>query len=190
MKPQDGSLHSASGDQAPDSQGPTSYPDVVPTTAPQPQYRAPESGPGLVPGTLSGASTLSYLGPPAGLPVPTGPVGKLRGTGFAILISIVTVGIYQLVWYYQSHDEMKRHSGEGLGGGLALVLSIFAGFVMPYITASEIGNLYERRGEKKPVSGLTGLWFFPGILILIGPIIWFVKTNGALNNYWRSLGAH
>ena len=39
------------------------------------------------------------------------------------------------------------------------------------------------------MSGLTGLWYFPGMLILIGPIVWFVKTNGALNNYWRSMGA-
>ncbi|MEJ7628811.1 MAG: hypothetical protein WKF54_04395 [Nocardioidaceae bacterium] len=35
----------------------------------------------------------------------------------------------------------------------------------------------------------TGLWVIPGILIIVGPIIWFVKVNGALNDYWRSLGA-
>ena len=40
-----------------------------------------------------------------------------------------------------------------------------------------------------PVSAATGLWYFPGMLILIGPIIWFVKTNGALNDYWKSQGA-
>jgi hypothetical protein len=27
------------------------------------------------------------------------------------------------------------------------------------------------------------------LLPLIGSIIWFVKTNGALNAYWRSVGA-
>ncbi len=36
---------------------------------------------------------------------------------------------------------------------------------------------------------MTGLWYFPGSLILVGPIIWFVKTNNALNDYWRSVGA-
>jgi hypothetical protein len=35
---------------------------------------------------------------------------------------------------------------------------------------------------------MTGLWYFPGVLILVGPIVWFVKTNGALNDYWRSQG--
>jgi len=44
----------------------------------------------------------------------------------------------------------------------------------------------ERRGQAKPVSAATGAWI---ILPLIGSIIWFVKTNGALNDYWRSVGA-
>lgn len=118
-----------------------------------------------------------------------GAIGKVRGTGLCMLLTIVTLGIYPIVWYYQVHEEMKRHSGHGLGGGLALVLAIFVGFVMPYVTASEVGALYEARGMRKPVSGLTGLWYFPGCFLLVGSFIWFIKTNGALNSYWRSLGA-
>jgi F0F1-type ATP synthase membrane subunit c/vacuolar-type H+-ATPase subunit K len=118
-----------------------------------------------------------------------GPVGQIRGTGFAIAIYIVTLGIYGLYWYYKTHQEMKAHSGQGIGGGIALLLAFVVGIVMPYITSSEVGGLYTRRGQQAPVSGATGLWYFPGILIIVGPIIWFVKTNGALNDYWRSLGA-
>lgn len=117
------------------------------------------------------------------------PIGRIRGTGVCILLSIVTFGIYTVVWFYQTHSEMKRHSGQGIGGGVALLLSIFVGIVMPYITASEVGGLYERRGQRKPVSGATGLWYFPGWFLLVGPLVWFVKTNGALNAYWRSQGA-
>ena len=74
--------------------------------------------------------------------------------------------------------------------GLAfLAFWFFIGIVMPYITAAEVGDMYERRGQAKPVSGLTGLWVFPGIFLIVGPIIWFVKINGALNSYWESLGA-
>lgn len=116
-------------------------------------------------------------------------VGRVRGTGISILLSVVTLGIYTLVWFYQVHTEMKRHKGTGLGGGIALLLALLVGIVMPYITSAEVGELYERRRQPKPVSGPTGLWYFPGIVILIGPIVWFVKTNGALNAYWRSLGA-
>jgi hypothetical protein len=118
-----------------------------------------------------------------------GPVGKIRGTGACIGLTIVTLGIYSIYWYYKVHAEMKEHSRDGLGGLVALLLAIFIGIVMPYITSAEVGDLYERRGQDKPVSAATGLWSFPGVFILVGPIVWFVKTNAALNSYWRSLGA-
>ena len=47
--------------------------------------------------------------------VPLGPVGKVRGTGLCILLAFVTLGIYVLVWYYMTHEEMKRH-GAWRGG--------------------------------------------------------------------------
>ena len=117
------------------------------------------------------------------------PIGEIRRTGICILLFIITLGFYSWYWWFKTHDEMKRHSGDGLGGGIALVLTIFVTVVMPFLTSSEAGKLYERRGQQPPVSGLTGLWYFPGMFILVGPFIWFVKTNNALNDYWRSLGA-
>ncbi len=116
-------------------------------------------------------------------------MGKIRSTGTCILLTIVTLGIYALVWYYMTHDEMKRHTGDGLGGGIALILAFFIGIVMPYLTSNEVGGLYQRAGKPAPVSAATGLWYFPGVILIVGPIVWFVKTNGALNDYWRSQGA-
>ncbi|HET7194864.1 MAG TPA: DUF4234 domain-containing protein [Nocardioides sp.] len=103
-----------------------------------------------------------------------------------IFLTVITFGIYGLVWYFSTHEGMKRHTGQGMGGGLALVLAIFVGIVMPYITSSEVGSMYERAGMRKPVSGATGLWYFPGWFLLVGPLVWFIKTNSALNAYWRS----
>jgi hypothetical protein len=117
---------------------------------------------------------------------PAGPLGRIRPTGIAILLCIVTIGIYTLVYYFKTHEEMKRHSGQGLGGGLALVIALIFGIASPFLLSSEVGNLYERAGRAKPVSGVTGLWL---LLPIAGPIVWFVKTNGALNSSWRSLGA-
>jgi hypothetical protein len=58
------------------------------------------------------------------------------------------------------------------------------------VTSSEVGGLYERRGQARPVSAATGLWaLLLGWFFFVGLIVWFVKTNGALNDYWRSLGA-
>src|SRR5690242_19842991 len=55
---------------------------------------------------------------------PTGELGRMRPTGLTILLVIVTLGIWGLVYYYQVFEEMRRHSGRGLGGVLALVISI------------------------------------------------------------------
>jgi Domain of unknown function (DUF4234) len=56
--------------------------------------------------------------------LPTGPLGKRRGTLFVILVGIVTFGIYWIYWAFKTHDEMKRHTGEGLGGVVGLVVYI------------------------------------------------------------------
>ncbi|SEO47798.1 DUF4234 domain-containing protein [Trujillonella endophytica] len=120
---------------------------------------------------------------------PAGPVGRIRSTGMMILLFFVTLGIWAFVYYYLVHEEMKRHSGEGLGGVFAVVIAIIFGLVNPFLLSHEVGQLYERSGRQPPVTVLTGLWFFPGALILVGPFIWFVRTNRALNEYWAGLGA-
>jgi hypothetical protein len=161
---------------------PTGVPTEQPTVPSTPQVTAqqPPYGGGQQPNPYGGYPAAPYGG---------GPAGKVRGTGAAILLTIVTLGFYSLYWFYAVHDEMKRHRGTGIGGGVAFLLAFFVGIVMPYLTSSEVGELYAARGEEKPVTGLTGLWYFPGMLILVGPIVWFVKTNGALNRYWRSVAA-
>ena len=114
------------------------------------------------------------------------PLGQERGVGFVILMSIITFGIYPIYWVYSTHEEIKRHSGDGVGGGLGIVIYFVAGVVTPYLIGAEIRKMYEADGRTSPVSGKTGLWVFPGIFILIGPIIWIVKVQGALNDYWKS----
>ncbi len=119
---------------------------------------------------------------------PTGALGTIRPTGMIMLLFFVTLGIWGFVYYFQTQEEMKRHTGEGLGGVLALVIAIIFGIISPFLLSNEVGKLYERRGQTPPVTALTALWFFPGIFIIVGPFIWFVKTNRALNDYWASVG--
>lgn len=121
---------------------------------------------------------------------PLGPVGKIRGTWAVIGLSLITFGIYGLYYYFATHEEMKQHSGEGVGGALGLVIALFTlGLVTPFLLPNEIGNLYARQGRPRPVSATTGLWVLLGSIILIGPLVWLIKINGALNAYWRSMGA-
>jgi hypothetical protein len=160
--------------------------DPTPPPAAPDQPPPPPAAEQAYPTYAESAAQAGLTPQPYGGAPQNGPVGQIRGTGFAILLSIVTIGIYTLYWYYKVHDEMKAHSGQGIGGPVALILALFVGIVSPFIVSSEVGNLYTRRGEKAPVSAITGLW---ALLPIIGSIIGFVKVNGALNDYWRSLGA-
>src|SRR5262245_4830641 len=114
------------------------------------------------------------------------PVGHRRGIAFVIIISLVTLGIYSIYWAYKTGDEIKRYSGEGLGGVLWLVIWIILGIVMWFVSPSEVGKLYSREGQHPPVSGVTGFWM---LIPLVGWFIWIVKVQGALNGFWESKGA-
>ncbi|MGK5170449.1 DUF4234 domain-containing protein [Geodermatophilus sp. CPCC 205761] len=158
---------------------------------PPPGYGQPPYAPDAIGQASYGAAPTGYQpmpSSPAGYASPAGPTGRMRPTGMTILLFFVTFGIWGLIYYFQVQEEMRRHSGQGLGGVLALVIAIVFGIVSPFLLSHEVGQLSERRGQRPPVTALTALWFFPGIFILVGPFIWFIRTNNALNEYWRSLG--
>jgi hypothetical protein len=114
-----------------------------------------------------------------------GPLGQRRGVAFVILIGIVTLGIYWLYWAYKTQDEMKKHTGDGLGGVLGLVVWILISAVSAFVIPSEVGNMYARAGKEKPITGWTGLWLFPFGILIIPIFVWFAKVQGSLNRYWE-----
>ena len=116
----------------------------------------------------------------------TGPSGQRRGILFVLLISLITFGLYTIYWAYKTHEEMKQHTGDGLGGVLGLVVWIIVSPVSAFVIPSEVGKMYNRAGRASPVTGWTGLWFFPFGILIIPLIVWFVKVQGALNQYWQS----
>jgi hypothetical protein len=104
-----------------------------------------------------------------------------------ILLAIVTLGIYAFVWVYRTHKEVKTYSGQGLGGGLGLLIFFLVGLATYFLVPYEVeANLYNAEGEASPVRAVTGFWVF---LPLLGAIIWFVKVQGALNDFWTARGA-
>jgi hypothetical protein len=119
----------------------------------------------------------------------SGPLGQPRGIGFGILIFIITIGIYGIYWAYKTHEELKVHTGEGVGGVLGLVIYILIWPVTAFLIPSEIGKMYKRDGQQPPMTGWTGLWLFPGVFLIIPAIVWFVKVQGALNRYWEGKAA-
>lgn len=182
-------------------------------------YGQPPSGYGQAPAPYGMVPEYGY-----------GPPGRVRPTGTSIALFICTLSVYGYVYNYKVHSEMKGHSGRGVGGGIALLLTFIAAVAMPFVTPAEVGSLYARRGQPEPVRGWTGLWLilpgmvgyfvlFASLLVggagfsgtqdssvspafgvglglglflyvvcaLGGAVVWFVKTNGALNHYWESL---
>jgi hypothetical protein len=114
----------------------------------------------------------------------TGPVGQPRGVGFGIFMFIITFGFYGWYWAYKTHEEMRQHTGEGLGGVLGLVVWILISAVNAFVIPSELGKMYAKDGRQPPMTGWTGLWLFPGGILVVPAIVWFVKVQGSLNRYW------
>ena len=119
-------------------------------------------------------------------PSTSGPLGQPRGIGFAILLAIVTLGIYTLYWVFKTQDEVKEHSGIGVGGVVGLVIYIVLSPVTWFLIPSEIGKMFKADGRTAPFTGWMGLWF---LLPIIGAFVWFIKIQGALNGYWESKAA-
>jgi Domain of unknown function (DUF4234) len=116
----------------------------------------------------------------------SGPVGKPRSIGLIILLTIVTLGIWMLVWSYQNGEELKKHARTGIGGIGYLFITLLLSPVTMFLMAGEVEQLYRREGQEPPITTIWGLWF---LLPLIGPIIWYVRIQRSLNEYWVAHGA-
>jgi hypothetical protein len=117
---------------------------------------------------------------------PDRPVGKARSTGLTILLVFVTFGIWSLLWVFWSGEDLKRYRRDGLGGAVHLILWIFISPVVMFLMADEVAKLYQDAGEEPPITAIWGLWF---LLPLIGNIIWYVRMQSSLNNFWIAGGA-
>ena len=95
------------------------------------------------------------------------PLGNPRGIGFGIFLFIITFSFYGWYWAYKTQEELKQHTGDGLGGVVGLVVWILLSAITGYTIPSEIGEMYAKDGREKPMTGWTGLWYFPGLILII-----------------------
>lgn len=132
--------------------------------------------------------------PPPPVPAPgtphhsggAGALGKPRSVGLVILLTVVTLGIWAIVWSFQNGEELKRRTGNGLGGVVYLLITLFISPVTMFLMAGEVEQMYRNEGKEPPITMIWGLWF---LLPLIGNLIWYVRIQGALNDYWTAHGA-
>src|SRR5919197_2252971 len=112
-------------------------------------------------------------------------IGRQRGVGFAIVMYIVTLGIYGIYWIYKSYEEMRAYRGKGVNGIVGVLLGLIIGttFLLPVY----VWRMYNEDGNpNNPVSGLTGFWV---LVPYVGAFIWLYKIQSALNQFWASKGA-
>jgi hypothetical protein len=126
---------------------------------------------------------------PAPWPRRYGPVGRTTSPAIQILLTIVTLGIWALVWTYRQYRDMQRYSGTGLGGGVGLLINFvpyIGGFITFFIMANEVEQLYVREGHPAPVTTVYGLL---GLVPLVGGLVWYLLVQRALNDFWIGHGA-
>ena len=111
------------------------------------------------------------------------PLPKKRGVAFAIVLSIVTLGLYTIYWIYRTFKELRNYRGEGVGGVLG-VLSCFV-VVGVFLLPHYVGRLAlaTDKPSKGWVSAWTGLW---NLVPLIGGYIWIGAIQSALNAFIES----
>jgi hypothetical protein len=126
------------------------------------------------------ATTLAVHGATVKQRHPLGPLG----------LSIITFGVYGIVWYFKINRELKDTTGEGnpavsvlaitLGGLLLVPLLVSA-----YGTATRIEKLQDRIGVSNPISPVLA------VVMLFVPLVnifWTAYLQGALNRAWDRAG--
>ena len=154
--------------------------DLTPPPAPDAEPSPPAAAPPPVPPPAAATAA-----PPTTVGGP-GSLGKPRSVFMVIVLSIVTFGIWTLVWSYQNGDELKRHNTTGLGGIAYLVLTLLVSPVTMFLMASEVEQTYRKKGMEPPITTIWGLWF---LLPIIGNLIWYVRIQHAINDYWTTMGS-
>jgi hypothetical protein len=100
-------------------------------------------------------------------------------------VTVVTFGFWTWIWSYWNGEELKNYRRDGVGGVAFLLFTIFISPVTMFLMANEVERMYTDAGEEPRITTLWGLWF---LLPLIGNIIWYVRIQNAINEFWQARG--
>jgi Domain of unknown function (DUF4234) len=121
----------------------------------------------------------------------TGSTAKMRNPLGVVGLSIITIGIYYIFWWYFINREMRdfghaRNTDLGQSpGNSVLALTLGALIIVPAIvtlwrTSDRVQRSQETAGVERPASG--PIIFI--LLLIIGPVgIWYAQNE--LNKAWE-----
>lgn len=136
------------------------------------------------------ATTCSSCGAPLGGQAPMGggnPGITERNIVTCVILSIVTLGIYAIIWMIYLHDDSSRLSNEqnAQSGGMVVLLTIVTcgiyGIYWMYKRGEIVDNYYASKGTVKPNNAVVYL-----LLTLFGlSIVSFALLQSELNKVSR-----
>jgi len=100
-------------------------------------------------------------------------------------VTIVTFGFWTWLWSYWNGEELQKYRRDGVGGVAFLLFTIIIYPVTFFLMAGEVERMYTDAGEEPRITMMWGFWF---LLPLIGNIIWYVRIQNAINEYWQARG--
>jgi hypothetical protein len=110
--------------------------------------------------------------------------GQKREIVVVFFLSIITLGIYWLAWYYMVNSEMRRHSPQiDVAPGLAVICLFIpiVNLVSLYNSADRVLRLQRECDDPGRISPLVAL--LASIFIPLGIYTYLVQS--ALNRHWE-----
>jgi Ca2+/Na+ antiporter len=115
---------------------------------------------------------------------------KIRNPFLVFVWSLVTLGIYYLVWYYKINRELRDACGIDVSPGIALLaislgwLVLVPPFVSWYRTFQRIAEAQRRNASTSEANPILGFILFV-IAVFLLPIE-VIYAQDELNKVWRA----
>jgi uncharacterized protein DUF4234 len=113
---------------------------------------------------------------------------KVRSPWGVFFLSLFTLGIYYLVWYYKTNRELRDISGIDVSPGVALLAISLGGLLIvpPFVSQwryyKRIRRAQEAAGLDNRISEVTGLLFFVVAIVLLPFEVTYAQHH--LNRLW------
>jgi hypothetical protein len=122
-----------------------------------------------------------------------GQTAKVRNPWGVLGLSIVTLGVYYLVWYYKVNREMSDWGAEnnvdiGMSPGMSLIAVTIGGvlFIPPFVSIWGTGKRMQLTQRAAGVYGGSGLLWFVLHVIPIVNLFALVYLQMQLNKVWQT----
>jgi hypothetical protein len=116
---------------------------------------------------------------------------KIRNPFLVFLWSLITLGVYYVVWYYKVNRELRDASGVNVSPWVALLavtlgwIVIVPPFVSWYRTFQRIVDAQRNAGLAREASPVLGFILFVIAVFLVPVEVFYAQDE--LNGVWRSL---